>query len=105
MTRQPVAAAPRPLLVLFSDAVLEWLDPSRPSGAAAGSAVGAGGAYAAFEVPTYQRRGIRIAGLDESPVAATAPGAGPIATRASASACSTARPSRCSTSRSPAPST
>ncbi len=105
MTRQTVAAAARPLLALFSDAVLEWLDPSRPSVAIARAAVGGVGAYAAFEVPTYQRRGIRIAGLDEAPVAATVPGTGPIVTRVSASAWSTARPSRCSISRSPAPST
>ena len=83
MTRHPVAAVPRPLLALFSDAVLELLDPSRPPERAARSATGGGRGYAAFEAPTYQRRGIRIAGLDDAPVAATAPGTGPIATGAS----------------------
>lgn len=86
MTRHPVAAASRPLLALFSDAVLELLDPSGPPERRARSAAGGGRGYAAFEAPTYQRRGIRIAGLDEAPAAATAPGTGPIATRASASA-------------------
>ena len=88
MTHHPVApaAAPRPLLALCSDAVLEWLDPQRPSVRIARSAAGLAGGYAVFEVPTYQRRGIRIAGLDEAPVAARASGTGPIAARASASA-------------------
>ena len=69
MTRSPVAAAPRPLFALLSDAILVLLD---PPGASASSVPGprststSSGAYAAFEAPTYQRRGIRIAGLDES---------------------------------------
>ena len=86
MPRHPVAAAPRPLLALFSDAVLELLDPQRPPERIVRSAVGAAGGYAAFEAPTYQRRGIRIAGLDEAPVASTASGTGPINTRASSAA-------------------
>jgi hypothetical protein len=86
MTRHPVATAPRPLLALFSDAVLELLDPSRPPERTAPSATGGGRGYAAFEAPTYQRRGIRIAGLDDALVAATAPSAAPVATRASAGA-------------------
>lgn len=86
MTRHPVAAAPRPLFALFSDVALELLDPQRPPERIARPVAGAAGGYAAFEAPTYQRRGIRIVGLDDAPVAATACGARPIATRASASA-------------------
>ena len=86
MTRLPVAAASRPLLALFSDAVLELLEPSGPPERRARSAAGGGRGYAACEAPTYQRRGSRSAGLDEAPAAATATGPVPIATRASASA-------------------
>jgi hypothetical protein len=85
MTRHPVVAAARPLLALFSDAVLELLDPQRPPERIARPVAGAAGGYTAFEAPTYQRRGIRIAGLDDAPLAAMACGTGPIATRASAS--------------------
>ncbi len=81
MTRHPVAAASRPLLALFSDAVLELLDPSAPPEHASRSAAGGSRGYAAFEAPTYQRRGIRIAGLDDAPATATVSGAVPIATR------------------------
>lgn len=72
MSATPACPAARPLLALLSDAVLALLDPpqapTRPRPAA--SRAPAGG-YAAFEAPTYQRRGIRIAGLDAP--AATAP--------------------------------
>jgi hypothetical protein len=68
MTRSPVAAAPRPLFALLSDAMLALLDPpgagTSPVPGARSASPSVGG-YAAFEAPTYQRRGIRIAGLEE----------------------------------------
>jgi hypothetical protein len=70
MTRSPVAAAPRPMFALLSDAMRVLLDPPDASassvpGSRSTSTSTSVGAYAAFEAPTYQRRGIRIAGLDE----------------------------------------
>lgn len=60
----PVHAAPRPLLDLLSRAVLALLDPIEPSPVrpAPGRVPPR---YAAFDAPTYQRRGLRIAGLDD----------------------------------------
>lgn len=60
----PVLAAPRPLLDRLSDALVAMLDPVAPSAAPVVRDVPALGRYAAFDAPAYQRRGIRIPGLD-----------------------------------------
>ncbi|MFN9773806.1 MAG: hypothetical protein ACK54X_14440 [Burkholderiales bacterium] len=61
----PVHAAARPLLDLLSRAVLALLDPIDPSPVrpAPGRVPPR---YAAFDTPTYQRRGLRIAGLGDA---------------------------------------
>lgn len=73
----PVLAAPRPLLDRLSDALVAMLDPGAPSAAPVPRDVPAPGRYAAFDAPAYQRRGIRIPGLEAERDAAAA-GAGPI---------------------------
>ena len=90
----PVHAAPRPLLDLLARAVLAVLDPIDPAPVrpAPGRVTPR---YAAFDAPTYQRRGLRIAGLEDDPGASApiAP-ARTIVTRASSRACSTDSPPR-----------
>lgn len=63
----PVHAVPRPLLDLLSRAVLALLDPIDPSPArpSPGRVPPRYAAFDAFDAPTYQRRGLRIAGLDD----------------------------------------
>jgi hypothetical protein len=94
----PISAAPAPLRALLSRALvalLDPLDPTDPGPGRTGPGCRAPG-YAAFDAPTYQRRGLRIAGLEDDAPAAAAAGRA-IATRASSSACSTDRPSRSTT--------
>jgi hypothetical protein len=65
MPHTPVRAAPRPLFDLLSDALIALLDPVVP-GAARGArpAPARLDRFALFDVPTYQRRRLRIDGLD-----------------------------------------
>lgn len=74
MSAIPACPAPRPLRALLSDALAALLDPleDAPRPAPAGARPPAGG-YAAFESPTYLRRGIRIAGLEALDAPATPP--------------------------------
>lgn len=80
MSSAPVRATPRPLLDGLADVLHTWLEPSseRPApstrstsnatrrSAAMREAPPAGRHYAALDVPTYQRRGLRIVGLEDT---------------------------------------
>ena len=62
----PVHAAPRPLLDLLSRAMIALFDPIEPVPRRSTPATRTGaGRWAAFDAPTYQRRRLRIAGLDD----------------------------------------
>ncbi|HYF57910.1 MAG TPA: hypothetical protein VEA81_03020 [Burkholderiaceae bacterium] len=56
MSSVPARAPSRPFLELVVDALLALAGPARPPG----EAERAPDRYAALDVPTYQRRGIRI---------------------------------------------
>ena len=66
MSHTPARATPRPLFDLLSDALIELLEPraravpcaTRPTPARIDR-------YALFDVPTYQRRRMRIQDLDQ----------------------------------------
>lgn len=87
---RPVAA-PASVRALLARAIVAWLDPIEPAPPRTGAPRAAPG-YAAFDAPTYRRRGLRIAGLEPD----DAPAAGSIVTRDESNACSTDSP-RCAT--------
>ncbi|MFM1987545.1 MAG: hypothetical protein RJA99_502 [Pseudomonadota bacterium] len=65
MSATPACPASRPLLALLSDALGALVDPPQvPPRPRLAMARPPAGGYAGFEAPTYQRRGIRITGLD-----------------------------------------
>jgi hypothetical protein len=65
MPHAPVRAAPRPLFDLLSDALLALLEPSAADASRGECRVPARhDRYALFDVPTYQRRRMRIDGLE-----------------------------------------
>jgi hypothetical protein len=76
MSNAPVRATPRPLLHGLADLLHAWLEPSperqartarSPLRSAALRAEPPATRHdAALDVPTYQRRGIRISGLDDA---------------------------------------
>jgi len=65
MPHTPARATPRPLSDLLSDALIALLEPRVPAASGGARSVPARvDRYALFDVPTYQRRRIRIQGLD-----------------------------------------
>ncbi len=89
---RPVAAAPAPMRALLARAIVAWFEPIDPARRRAAPPRAAPG-YAAFDAPTYQRRGLTIAGLEPD----DAPAAGSIVTRDASNACSTDSPPRATT--------
>lgn len=75
MPHTPVRAASRPLFDLLSDALIALLDPVVP-GASRGASCGPArhDRFARFDVPTYQRRRLRIDGLDATDEPCSGPG-------------------------------
>lgn len=80
MSYAPVRATPRSLLDGLADVLHAWLEPSSERSAPTPRSTGngthrsavlreappAGRHYAALDVPTYQRRGLRIVGLEDT---------------------------------------
>jgi hypothetical protein len=76
MSNTPVRATPHPLLHGFADALQAWFGPSSEPSAARAQGNGRSGAlraapadaryHARLDMPAYQRRGIRIPGLDDA---------------------------------------
>lgn len=65
MTDLPVRAAPRPILAWIHDALLGALAPREPASGRRERPDACAARYAALDAPTYQRRGLRIAEIDE----------------------------------------
>lgn len=65
MPHTPARATPRPLFDLLSDALIALLDPvSSDAPVGARPAPARIDRHALFDIPTYQRRRLRIDGLD-----------------------------------------